>query len=86
LREIAYELYKNIIALRPEWNEIREAEEGAQLTDKDKRELKPIERIKLVMTRGKDDRKNYGIYLALLMIEKNLTASLRTRNLILKSR
>jgi type I restriction enzyme R subunit len=24
-REIAYELYKNIIALRPEWNEIREA-------------------------------------------------------------
>ena len=56
-REIAYELYKKIIALRPEWNEIREAEEGAQLTDKDKRELKPIERIKLVMTRGKDDPK-----------------------------
>ena len=56
-REIAYELYKRIIAIRPEWNEIREAEEGAQLTDKDKRELKPIERIKLVMTRGKDDPK-----------------------------
>jgi len=54
-REIAYELYKKIIALRPAWNEIREAEEGAELTDKDKRELKPIERIKLVMTRGKDD-------------------------------
>ncbi|NLC93633.1 MAG: type I restriction endonuclease subunit R [Treponema sp.] len=56
-REIAYELYKKIIALRPEWNEIKEAEEGVQLTDKDKRELKPIERIKLVMTRGKDDPK-----------------------------
>ncbi len=56
-REIAYELYKRIIAIRPEWNEIKEAEEGAQLTDKDKRELKPIERIKLVMTRGKDDPK-----------------------------
>lgn len=56
-REIAYELYKKIITLRPEWNEIREAEEGAELTDKDKRELKPIERIKLVMTRGKDDPK-----------------------------
>ena len=54
-REIAYELYKKIIALRPEWNEIKEAEEGAELTDKDKKELKPIERIKLVMTRGKDD-------------------------------
>ena len=56
-REIAYELYKNITGLRPAWNEIREAEEGAELTDKDKRELKPIERIKLVMTRGKDDPK-----------------------------
>jgi len=54
-REIAYELYKNIIALRPEWNEIREAEEGAILSDKDKRELKPIERIKLIATRGQDD-------------------------------
>lgn len=56
-REIAYALYKNIIALRPEWNEIREAEEGAELSDKDRREIKPIERIKLVMTRGKDDPK-----------------------------
>ena len=56
-REIAYELYKNIIALKPEWNEIRAAEEGAELTDKDKRELKPIERIKLIATRGQDDPK-----------------------------
>lgn len=56
-REIAYELYKNIIELRPEWNEIRAAEEGVELTDKDKRELKPIERIKMIMTRGQDDPK-----------------------------
>jgi type I restriction enzyme R subunit len=56
-REIAYELYKNIIALKPEWNEIRAALEGAELTDKDKRELKPIERIKLIATRGQDDPK-----------------------------
>ncbi len=56
-REIAYELYKNILELRPEWNEIRAAEEGAVLTDKDKRELKPIERIKLIATRGQDDPK-----------------------------
>jgi len=54
-REIAYALYQNVIALRPEWSEIREAEEGVELTEKDRRELKPIERIKLVMTRGKDD-------------------------------
>ncbi|HBG69813.1 MAG: type I restriction endonuclease [Bacteroidetes bacterium GWF2_43_63] len=56
-REIAYELYKNIIAIKPEWNEIRAAEEGVELTDKDRRELKPIERIKMIMTRGQDDPK-----------------------------
>lgn len=56
-REIAYELYTNVTALRPEWSEIRLAEEGAILTDKDRRELKPIEKIKMVMTRGKDDPK-----------------------------
>lgn len=56
-REIAYELYKNIIALKPEWNEIRAAEEGAVLSDKDRRELKPIERLKMIMTRGQDDPK-----------------------------
>lgn len=56
-REIAYELYKNIIAIKPGWNEIRAAEEGAELTDKDRRELKPIERIKLIATRGQDDPK-----------------------------
>lgn len=56
-RDIAYELYKNIIALKPEWNEVLAAEEGAELTDKDKRELKPIERIKMIMTRGQDDNK-----------------------------
>jgi type I restriction enzyme R subunit len=55
-REIAYELYKNIVALKPEWNEKRIAEEGAILSDKDKREIKPMERIKMVMTRGQDDQ------------------------------
>jgi type I restriction enzyme R subunit len=54
-REIGYELFKNIIALKPEWNEIREAEEGTILTDKDRRELKSIERVKMIMTRNQDD-------------------------------
>lgn len=56
-REIAYELYKNIIALKPEWNELLLAEEGTELSDKEKREMKPIERIKMIMTRGQDDPK-----------------------------
>ena len=54
-REIAWEFYKKVIALKPEWNEIRVAEEGAALSEKDIRELKPIERLKMVMTRGQDD-------------------------------
>src|SRR5665647_952713 len=58
-REIAYEFYKNVIALRPQWNEIRVAEEGVLLTVKDKKEIKPIERIKMIMTRDKDDPEEF---------------------------
>ncbi len=58
-REIAWELYKNIIELRPEWNEIRASEEGVELSDKEKRELKPMERIKMIMTRGQDDPEEF---------------------------
>ena len=54
-RPIAYQLYKEIIALRPEWAEVKVCEEGATLTTKEKREIKPMERLKMVMTRGKDD-------------------------------
>jgi type I restriction enzyme, R subunit len=54
-RNIAYDLYKEIIALRPEWTVIKETEEGAELTEAEKRELKPIPRINMVMTRAKDD-------------------------------
>ena len=57
-REIAYEFYKNVIALKPEWKEVRTAEEGSVLSDKDKREIKPMERIKLIATRGQDDPKD----------------------------
>jgi type I restriction enzyme R subunit len=56
-REIAYEFYKNVTSLRPEWNEVRVAEEGAVLSEKEQKEIKPMERIKMIMTRGKDDGK-----------------------------
>lgn len=56
-RPIAYNLYKEIIALRPEWAEIKECEEGAEVTDEERKKLKPIEKIKMVMTRHKDDPK-----------------------------
>jgi type I restriction enzyme R subunit len=54
-RDIAYQLYQNIIDLRPQWAEVMAFEEGAELTEKEKKEIKPIERIRMVMTRGKDD-------------------------------
>lgn len=54
---IAFKLYKEIIALRPEWAEIKECDEGIVLTEKERQEIKPIEKIKLIMTRGKDDAK-----------------------------
>ena len=56
-RKIAYKFYKNIIAIKPEWAEIKATEAGAELTDKEIREIKPMERIKMIMTRGKDDPK-----------------------------
>ncbi len=56
-RAIGYDFYKNVIALKPEWAEIRVAEEGVELTEKEKREIKPMERIKMIMTRGQDDAK-----------------------------
>lgn len=55
-RQIAYELYKQIIALRPQWAEIKECDEGEELTEKERQEIKPIEKIKMVMTRHKDDK------------------------------
>jgi len=58
-RPIAYALYKNVLELRPEWGEIIPiaigSDEGVILTDKEKKEIKPMERMKMVMTRGKDD-------------------------------
>jgi len=56
-RPIAYSLFKEIIALRPEWAKIKECEDDAELNDEERKELKPIEKIKMVMTRQKDDPK-----------------------------
>lgn len=68
-REIAFDLYKFILELRPEWGVVKVAEparlsgvEGAELSDKDqpagkarKKKLKPMARINMVMTRNKDN-------------------------------
>jgi type I restriction enzyme R subunit len=67
-REIAYSFYKELKELRPEWFEIRECEAGTdsevKLTEQERNRAistgklaKPMERVKMVMTRGKDDPK-----------------------------
>lgn len=56
-RSIAYAFYLNLMGLRPEWKEKRKAPEGVELTEKEEKELKPIEKVCLVMTRNKDDEK-----------------------------
>lgn len=54
-RYIAYDLYKIIREMRPGWTVAKECDDGVVLTEKEKKELKPIEKIKMVMTRNKDD-------------------------------
>ena len=54
-REAAYQLYKEIIELRPEWNEIRACEKGSTLSASEQKKVKPMERVKMIMTRNKDD-------------------------------
>lgn len=56
-REAAYQLYKDIIELRPEWDEVLACEEGSTLSESDKKKVKPMERVKMIMTRNKDDAK-----------------------------
>jgi type I restriction enzyme R subunit len=56
-RQIAYDFYKQVIALRPEWAEVRVCAEGVELSDQQKKEILPMARIQMVMTRGKDDEK-----------------------------
>lgn len=62
-RPIAYDLYKKIVALRPEWEEVPESKivelpqygMAAEATVSYGNAPLPMERIKLVMTRNKDD-------------------------------
>ena len=54
-RPIAWQLYQNIIDLRPEWSEVKACEEGSDLSEQEQKEIMSMPRIKMIMTRGKDD-------------------------------
>lgn len=61
-RNIAYQLYKEIKLLRPHWFEIVDTQQADSLSDSERqraindgRIAAPFDRVKMVMTRGKDD-------------------------------
>lgn len=58
-RYIAYAFYKELVKLRPEWLEVKGIDESEKegLSKKEADKVKPSERVKLIMTRGKDDPK-----------------------------
>jgi len=56
-REVAYLFYQELKELRPLWFEVLECEAGATLSEQERKKIKPMERVKMVMTRGKDDPK-----------------------------
>lgn len=56
-RLIAYEVFKELKRLRPEWFVVKEHDSSAVLTEQQLKEIKPSERVKMVLTRGKDDPK-----------------------------
>lgn len=56
-REIAYDFYKNVIELRPEWEEKKVTADVESLSEEERQKIKPLERIKMIMTRDKDDDK-----------------------------
>ena len=79
-REIAYDLYKNVVKLKPEWGIEKEAENIELLTETEKRELKAIERVKMVMTRGKDDPKELYDLLGTKEFRKGLDRQFKFEN------
>lgn len=54
-RTIAFDLYRKIIALRPQWAQLPERVQASDGDDAGDGEERPIEKIKLIMTRSKDD-------------------------------
>lgn len=56
-REIAFTFYKLLLETRPEWGETLPCDPNANLSEFELKKIKPMEKLKMVMTRGKDDEK-----------------------------
>lgn len=54
-REIGYAIYKEIVKMRPLWAEKKICDDGVELTKDEAEKIKPIEKIKMVFIRDKDE-------------------------------
>jgi len=88
-RQIAYDLYKQIVAIRPEWTKIKEYDpdcagtadrDGVPLSENERKKIKPMEKIKLVMTRSKDDPKEMWDLLGTKEYRKELDRQFKNAN------
>lgn len=79
-REIAYEFYKNVIALRPEWKEKGPLVNNEELSEEEQNKNKPMEQIKMIMTRGKDDPKELYDLLGTSEYRKTLDTEFKNEN------
>ncbi|MDA3812488.1 MAG: HsdR family type I site-specific deoxyribonuclease [Spirochaetaceae bacterium] len=83
-RFIAYDLYKQIINIRPQWAEVLICEEGVILSDREKKEIKPMERVKMIMTRGQDDPLEFYNLLGTKEYRKELDRQFKSAKSIFK--
>lgn len=54
-RSVAWAFYQALRELRPAWFEVLACEEGVTLSEQEQKKILPMERVKMVMTRNKDD-------------------------------
>lgn len=56
-RKIAFDLYNLIKKIRPDWVIVKESDDNVELTEQERKDIKPIAKMNMVMTRSKDDIK-----------------------------
>ncbi|MBD2780913.1 type I restriction endonuclease subunit R [Xenorhabdus szentirmaii] len=79
-RDIAWEFYKQLKAIRPTWFEIQQPSNDIELTPVEKEKLLPSEMVKMIMTRDKDDEKTLYDLLGSKEYRKGLDTQFKNPN------
>ena len=56
-RQVAWDFYNIVKEMRPEWVVEQKAPDGVLLSEEEEKKLRPMPKMKIVATRGKDDKK-----------------------------